>query len=75
MFRYQETFADNLTSRWLQGKNTYVRGTIRQLKNKAQAAYVAGLVVYNLMTTPQTSETDRLSMSAKFIRYMHPNKR
>lgn len=47
-FKYQETFALELTTAWNEGKKEHVRTVIRNLKNKAQAAYIASLITLNL---------------------------
>lgn len=67
MYKYQEAFAQELTDAWIEDKDTHVRTTIRNLKNKAQAAYIAGEVVYNLIQQVSVSE------AARFILFMHPN--
>ncbi len=66
-FKYQEQFAAELAMKWHHGDCVYVRTTIRSLKNKAQAAYIAGEVVYQLAVN------DSLEAAKGFISFMHPN--
>lgn len=66
-YKYQEAFAAQLAMEWHHGNCIYVRATIRNLKNKAQAAYIAGEVVYQLATN------DSLDAANGFIAFMHPN--
>lgn len=66
-FKYQESFAGELYHLWLDGKDTHVRNTIRQLKNKAQSAYICGVVVYYL------GRDNDISSAGEFIAYMHPD--
>lgn len=61
-FKYQEEFAQELATSWRNGNREYVRTTIRNLKNKAQAAYIAAAVQGNLV-------------GGDFIAFMHPNNR
>lgn len=62
-YKYQAEFAQELTESWLNGNREYVRLTIRQLKNKAQAAYIAASVATNL--TPDHASA--------FVNFIHPN--
>lgn len=62
-FKYQEEFAEELAIKWAEGKRSYVRGTIRQLKNKAQTAHVSALIAHILEPEPRLD----------FITFMHPN--
>lgn len=66
-FLYQEQFAADLASKWHNGDCVYVRTTIRGLKNKAQAAYIAGEIVYQL------AREVSLENAKGFISFMHPN--
>lgn len=66
-FKYQESYADELTARWLKGDHPYVRTTIRNLQNKAQAAYIAAWIVADLCAA------DNHESAEEFIEYMHPN--
>jgi len=66
MFKYQGEFAAELTEKWLAGNHTQVKLTIRQLKNKAQAAYIAARVTLNLATENNEQAKD-------FVEYIHPN--
>jgi hypothetical protein len=65
-FKYQEQFASELTTVWLNGEREQVRLIIRGLKNKAQAAYIASQVTLNLM------EEDK-AFAGDFVIFMHPN--
>ena len=62
-FKYQEQFAADLTAKWLAGHRSEVRITIRQLKNKAQTAYIAAAVAMNLGS----------SAALSFVEFIHPN--
>jgi hypothetical protein len=66
MLKYQAEFAAELTEKWLAGNHEQVKMTIRQLKNKAQAAYIAARVTLNL-----TTEANEQAKS--FVEYIHPN--
>lgn len=68
-YKYQEAFADELAASWHNGNCAYVRTTIRNLKNKAQAAYIAGEVVYQL------AKEENLDAAKGFVSFMHPNNR
>jgi DNA polymerase III delta subunit len=65
-FKYQEQFASELTEAWLAGKREHVRTTIRNLKNKAQAAYIAAQVAANLVEEGKAFAGD-------FVIFIHPN--
>lgn len=65
-YKYQDEFATKLTERWEMGDCVDVRTTIRNLKNKAQSAYIAGQVVYKLAIGD-------LNAAAGFISFMHPD--
>lgn len=67
-YRYQQEFANELTQKWLDGKHEYVRITIRQLKNKAQAAYIAARVAFLLQTHHGES-----GAAEAFVEFIHPN--
>lgn len=67
-FKYQEDFAADLTNKWLAGHESEVRITIRQLKNKSQAAYIAARVTLNL------NENGDFFAMARFVDFMHPNR-
>lgn len=71
-FKYQETFADDLTQAWLDGKGEHVRTVIRNLKNKAQAAYIAAQVAANLR---ESFTEDGEEHAGLFADFMHPNNR
>lgn len=61
-YKYQEQFAQELAESWLNGNKSHVRTTIRNLKNKAQAAFIAASV------------TDMLGDDAvAFVAFIHPN--
>lgn len=65
-FKYQEQFASELTEAWLDGKREHVRTTIRNLKNKAQAAYIAAQIAVNLVEEGKAFAGD-------FVIFIHPN--
>lgn len=65
MFKHQEQFAEDLTTSWINGNREHVRTTIRNLKNKAQAAYIASFITLWL------AEYD--STALVFVSFMHPN--
>lgn len=65
-FKYQEQFASELTEEWIAGKREHVRTVIRNLKNKAQAAYIAARVTLNLMEEGKAFAGD-------FCNFIHPN--
>ena len=67
MYKYQEEFAQDLTNEWQAGEQTAVRSKIRNLKNKAQAAYIASQVTFLLATGTSTDAAQR------FAEFMHPN--
>lgn len=66
-FKYQEDFAQQLTTEWLNGDYSGVRTKIRNLKNKAQAAYIAAHIAAAL--------THGLNKDAglEFVQFLHPN--
>ena len=64
-FKYQETFAEELGAAWLDGKREYVRTTIRNLKNKAQASYISAFITLWL--------TEDGKNALAFVSFMHPN--
>ena len=66
-YKYQEQFSKDLTAKWLAGQRTEVRIIIRQLKNKAQAAYIAAAIVLNLF---DQGKDDR---AGDFVAFIHPN--
>ena len=66
MMKYQEEFIDKMTEKWLDGSREEVRNTIRGLKNKAQAAYIASGVAYHLTIR------DKIN-GHEFVRFIHPN--
>ena len=66
MFKHQESFAAELAESWTNGNKSTVRLTIRGLKNKAQAAYIA-TTVYALLAG------ESLSNAESFRGYVHPN--
>ncbi|QEL19296.1 hypothetical protein [Limnoglobus roseus] len=65
-FKYQEQFASDLTACWLKGDRNHVRLTIRGLKNKPQASYVAARIALNLVEEGKAFAGD-------FVNFMHPN--
>lgn len=66
--KYQETFAAELTESWINGNHSYVRITIRNLKNKAQASFIASAVCENLCNLH-----DDFFAAGRFVSFMHPN--
>lgn len=69
MFKYQETFANELADQWLNGNREHVRTTIRNLKNKAQASYIAAHVAFELA---RYTDVDGFT-AAEFVHFIHPN--
>lgn len=67
-YKYQEQFAYELSDSWLAGNHKHVRITIRQLKNKAQAAYIAAHVAMLL-----TLVKDDYKAAGQFVALMHPD--
>jgi hypothetical protein len=65
-FKYQSEFASDLTAKWLAGQRSEVRIIIRQLKNKAQAAFIAAQVAINLLEEGKAFAQD-------FASFIHPN--
>lgn len=65
-FKYQEQFSADLAKAWLEGKREHVRTVIRNLKNRAQAAYIAAKVAANLAASNE---------AYVFAEFMHPNNR
>lgn len=61
MYKYQEEFVAQLITEWMNGDNTGVRTKIRNLKNKAQAAYIAAAIA------------QQLDDAEEFVTFMHPN--
>ena len=68
-FKYQTEFAADLAKAWLEGKHEHVRTLIRNLKNKAQAAYIEAAIVIIFC-----AGEDRENATA-FVDFMHPNNR
>jgi lauroyl/myristoyl acyltransferase len=66
MYKYQEEFAEQLAKEWVAGDYNGVRTKIRNLKNKAQAAYIAARVTLNLEVIQHEHARD-------FVGTMHPN--
>lgn len=64
-YKHQEDFADKLTALWLAGDHDAVRGLIRRLKNKAQAAYIGAAICDRLVSLGQATQP--------FIDFIHPN--
>lgn len=62
-YRYQESFAASLAKSWIDGKNEYVRTTIRGLKNKSQSAFIAAELCRHL--PPKEAY--------EFCCFIHPN--
>lgn len=61
-YKYQEDFAHELVESWVNGNRSHVRTTIRNLKNKAQAAYIATLIAIELGEG-----------ALSFAAFIHPN--
>lgn len=70
-YKYQEAFSTELAQAWLDGKHEHVRTIIRNLSNKAQAAYIAAAVTGELASRPHGGPVDSLA----FIAFIHPNNR
>lgn len=68
IYRYGEQFARDMAAQWLNGNREHVRTTIRNLKNKAQAAFIAASVAFELADTDTGDH-----VAAGFVRFMHPN--
>lgn len=64
-YKHQETFAHELSESWMNGNREHVRLTIRGLKNKAQAAYIAAAVALFINASSQDA--------AAFVAFIHPN--
>lgn len=64
-YKYQEQFALELSEQWINGNHSHVRSTIRNLKNKAQAAYIASATALYI----NACEKD----AAAFVAFIHPN--
>jgi hypothetical protein len=64
-YKYQESFAEELAESWLNGNRSHVRTTIRGLKNKAQAAYIATFIALWLQENGHNSLV--------FLSFIHPN--
>lgn len=65
-YKYQEQFASELYTSWLNGNHSDVRTKIRNLKNKAQAAYIAAHVATLLAN-------DDGQQAVSFCVFIHPN--
>ena len=65
-FKYQGEFANDLTESWLNGNHTHVCDAIRNLKNKAQASYIASMITLRLAEIDFVKAKD-------FCDFMHPN--
>lgn len=66
-YKYQAEFAAKLALEWHAGNRAHVRTVVRGLKNKAQAAYIAGEITYQL------ASNDSLEAAKEFVSFMHPN--
>lgn len=64
-YKYQEQFALELAESWINGNREYVRMTIRGLKNKAQAAYIASATALYINANSKDA--------AEFVAFIHPN--
>ena len=69
-YKRQEHFAHDLAMRWLKGDYEFVRHTIRTLKNKAQAAYIAARIILLLVTIDDQEDTET---TEHFLNFIHPN--
>jgi hypothetical protein len=65
--KYQEQFAHELAQRWIEGQHEHVRLTIRGLKNKPQAAYIAAATALFIRVEDKDA--------AEFVAFIHPNNR
>ena len=68
-YKYQEDFAAGLARQVIEGAGLSVRLTIRSLKNKSQAAYIAAQVASILFTSAG------LDVAISFVALLDPNKR
>ena len=66
-FKYQTEFSNDLTAAWREGKQEHVRTVIRNLKNKAQAAYIAAAIVIIFCAGEDRDN------ATTFVDFMHPN--
>lgn len=71
-YKHQEEFAQGLVGHWLKGEYEDVCRIIRGLKNKAQAAYIAGAVTLLLAKLDVLGDCDE---SGEFVKFMHPDKK
>lgn len=62
-YKYEEEFAVKLATRWFNGEREEVRAVIRNLKNKAEASYIAAAITDHL-------ESDTREI---FVNFIHPN--
>lgn len=69
-YKYQESFARELAESWINGNKEQVRLTIRGLKSKAQAAYIAVRVYSDLINHFEVSGS-----AENFENFIHPNNR
>lgn len=68
LYKHQDDFADQLAQRWLyRADRPDIRRTIRALKNKAQAAYIAARMTFVFMSRGEHVECQ------SFLYFMHPN--
>lgn len=74
-FKYQEQFAQELIESWINGNLSHVRTTIHNLKNKAQAAYIAAYIAAELTSLDWRNASNNVmsSHALAFTRFMHPN--
>lgn len=78
-YKHQEEFALSLAQRWLcKAERPEVRRIIRTLKNKAQAAYIAARVAYELIDNTRYESDDGEiccdpEAAGEFLAYLHPN--
>lgn len=64
-YKYQEAFALELAESYMNGNKSHVRTTIRNLKNKAQAAYIASATALYINASSKDA--------AEFVAFIHPN--
>lgn len=69
-YKYQDALTIDLTTQWVAGNREQVRERIRTLKNKAQAAYIAASVMWQLMHYKDGSKD-----ATDFLHFIHPNER
>lgn len=64
-YKYQEEFALELSESYINGNREHVRSTIRNLKNKTQAAHIAAATALYINASSKDA--------AEFVAFIHPN--